>query len=83
MSFLGPVTTLDGKMVRPHDLDLCDHARPGSVSAQITRGDAEALALRDGDTVYVRATRVPPLPSDIVRPGRGGAEEDRSTLTSA
>jgi sulfate transport system ATP-binding protein len=29
--------------------------------AQITRGDAEALALRDGDTVYVRATRIPPI----------------------
>jgi sulfate/thiosulfate transport system ATP-binding protein len=30
-------------------------------TAQITRGDAEALALREGDTVYVRATRVPPV----------------------
>ncbi len=30
-------------------------------TAQITRGDAEALALREGDTVYVRATRVPPI----------------------
>lgn len=29
--------------------------------AQITRGDAEALALKDGDTVYVRATRIPPI----------------------
>lgn len=29
--------------------------------AQITRGDAEALALREGDTVYVRATRTPPV----------------------
>ncbi|MCK0519379.1 sulfate/molybdate ABC transporter ATP-binding protein [Williamsia sp. DF01-3] len=27
--------------------------------AQITRGDAAALGLRDGDDVYVRATRVP------------------------
>ena len=30
--------------------------------AQITRGDVEALGLKEGDTVYVRATRVPPLP---------------------
>ena len=29
--------------------------------AQITRGDAEALGLQDGDTVYVRATRIPPI----------------------
>jgi sulfate transport system ATP-binding protein len=31
-------------------------------TAQITRGDAEALGLKEGDTVYVRATRVPALP---------------------
>ncbi|MEH3129460.1 MAG: TOBE-like domain-containing protein [Mycolicibacterium neoaurum] len=30
-------------------------------TAQITRGDAEALGLRAGDTVYVRATRVPEI----------------------
>lgn len=30
-------------------------------TAQITRGDAEALGLRAGDTVYVRATRVPAI----------------------
>ncbi|MDV3128292.1 TOBE-like domain-containing protein [Mycobacterium sp. 21AC1] len=30
-------------------------------TAQITRGDAEALGLKEGDTVYVRATRVPPI----------------------
>jgi len=34
-------------------------------TAQITRGDAEALALRQGDNVYVRATRVPPVPSEV------------------
>jgi sulfate transport system ATP-binding protein len=37
MSFLGPVTTVDGRMVRPHDLDLCDQPRPGSVPAEVTR----------------------------------------------
>ena len=35
-------------------------------TAQITRGDAEALALRDGDTVYVRATRIPPIADGAV-----------------
>ena len=33
-------------------------------TAQITRGDAEALGLKQGDTVYVRATRVPNLAGD-------------------
>jgi len=49
-------------------------------SAQITRGDAEALNLREGDTVYVRATRVPTLRDDVTVPGSAG---DQSTLTSA
>ncbi|MGV8872260.1 MAG: sulfate/molybdate ABC transporter ATP-binding protein [Rhodococcus sp. (in: high G+C Gram-positive bacteria)] len=30
-------------------------------AAQITRGDNEALGLREGDTVYARATRVPKI----------------------
>ncbi len=100
MSFLGTVSSLNGTLVRPHDIrvgrtpgmvgDVQQHANvnDGVVEAivdrvvylgfevrveltsatsgspfiaQITRGDAEALALRDGDTVYVRATRVPPI----------------------
>src|ERR1700749_2012283 len=101
MSFLGAVSTLNGTLVRPHDIrvgrnpemaiaggdgtaesvgvvratidrvvalgfevrvELTSAATGGPFTAQITRGDAEALALREGDTVYVRATRVPPLP---------------------
>jgi sulfate transport system ATP-binding protein len=41
-------------------------------TAQITRGDAQALALREGDTVYLRATRVPPI-----------ADQDQITLMYA
>jgi sulfate transport system ATP-binding protein len=37
--------------------------------------------LREGDTVYVRATRVPPIPEGTVSPD--DADEDQSTLTSA
>ena len=40
--------------------------------AQITRGDAEALGLKDGDTVYVRATRIPPIAGvEQVAPSEG------------
>lgn len=42
-------------------VELTSAANGAPFTAQITRGDAEALALRDGDTVYVRATRVPVL----------------------
>ncbi|HEX2400647.1 MAG TPA: TOBE-like domain-containing protein [Mycobacterium sp.] len=101
MSFLGAVSSLNGSLVRPHDIrvgrnpDMAIAADDDSVqttgvvratidrivvlgfevrveltsaadhtpfTAQITRGDAEALGLKEGDTVYVRATRVPALP---------------------
>jgi sulfate transport system ATP-binding protein len=100
MSFLGTVSSLNGILVRPHDIrvgrtpEMAIAAGDGTAEstgvtratiervvhlgfevrvelisattgapfvAQITRGDAEALALRDGDTVYVRATRIPPV----------------------
>jgi len=100
MSFLGTVSSLNGILVRPHDIrvgrtpEMAIAAGDGTAEstgviratidrvvylgfevrvelisattgapfvAQITRGDAEALALKDGDTVYVRATRIPPI----------------------
>jgi sulfate/thiosulfate transport system ATP-binding protein len=100
MSFLGAVSSLNGTLVRPHDIrvgrrpdmkiaagddtaqstgvirasidrvvvlgfevrvELTNAATGGPFTAQITRGDAEALGLKEGDTVYVRATRVPAI----------------------
>lgn len=108
MSFLGAVSSLNGALVRPHDIrvgrtpdmavsaatvdgadgvgvlratvdrvvtlgfevrvELTNAATGVPFTAQITRGDAEALALAEGDTVYVRATRIPPL-SDVAAVG--------------
>ncbi len=103
MSFLGAVSSLNGVLVRPHDIrvgrnpdmaiattddsiqatgvtraviervvmlgfevrvELINAATHTPFTAQITRGDAEALGLKEGDTFYVRATRVPELPVD-------------------
>ncbi|HUE35466.1 MAG TPA: TOBE-like domain-containing protein, partial [Mycobacterium sp.] len=66
-------------------VELTSAATGGPFTAQITRGDAEALALREGDTVYVRATRVPPITGDKTAPDRGSgdADEDQTTLTTA
>jgi len=100
MSFLGAVSSLNGILVRPHDIrvgrnpemaiaagdgtaestgvikatidrivylgfevrvELTSAPTGAPFTAQITRGDAEALRLREGDTVFVRATRVPPI----------------------
>src|SRR5271165_450445 len=100
MSFLGAVSSLNGILVRPHDIrvgrnpemaiaagdgtaestgvtratidrivylgfevrvELTSAPTGAPFTAQITRGDAEALGLKEGDTVYVRATRVPPI----------------------
>jgi sulfate/thiosulfate transport system ATP-binding protein len=119
MSFLGAVSSLNGTLVRPHDIrvgrnpemaiaagdgnvqatgvvratidrivmlgfevrvELTSAANGAPFTAQITRGDAEALGLAEGDTVYVRATRVPPIPG-----GTENAKPDQAdeALTSA
>ncbi|HXY63957.1 MAG TPA: TOBE-like domain-containing protein [Mycobacterium sp.] len=121
MSFLGAVSSLNGSLVRPHDIrvgrepdmriaaddgtaestgviraiidrvvmlgfevrvELTNAATGKPFTAQITRGDAEALGLKEGDTVYVRATRVPPIAEEA--PARSvGTDEDQGALTSA
>ena len=121
MSFLGAVSSLNGILVRPHDIrvgrnpemaiaagdgtaestgviratidrivllgfevrvELTSAANSNPFTAQITRGDAEALGLKEGDTVYVRATRVPPISGDAQVPRAETANEDEA-LTSA
>src|SRR6201997_3043348 len=71
-----------GFEVRVELTSAADHT---PFTAQITRGDAEALALREGDTVYVRATRVPPIAGGGkgADGGSGDADEDQTTLTTA
>ncbi|OBK34401.1 hypothetical protein A5659_21960 [Mycobacterium sp. 1165196.3] len=64
-------------------VELTSAATGGFFTAQITRGDAEALALREGDTVYVRATRVPPIALAANASRADEADQDESTLTSA
>jgi sulfate transport system ATP-binding protein len=121
MSFLGAVSSLNGSLVRPHDIrvgrtpemaiatsddsvqatgvlravidrivvlgfevrvELTSAADHTPFTAQITRGDAEALGLKEGDTVYVRATRIPPLPGSTEIPRSDDADENES-LTKA
>ena len=80
MCFLGPVTRLDGRLVRPHDIEVLARAgrgrgaRHGGPAAagrlrgagraggrrqppwvQLTRGEAERLAIDTGATVWLRA----------------------------
>ncbi|MDT4916346.1 MAG: sulfate/thiosulfate transport system ATP-binding protein, partial [Pseudonocardiales bacterium] len=37
MSFLGPVTSLGGKLVRPHDIEIFTSETPGAIPAQVVR----------------------------------------------
>jgi sulfate/thiosulfate transport system ATP-binding protein len=37
MSFLGPVTRLAGRLVRPHDIEVSRHPQPGGVPATVAR----------------------------------------------
>jgi sulfate transport system ATP-binding protein len=78
MGFLGPVTRLNGALVRPHDIEVFTVATPDTTKArvervlslgfevrvdavadgepvwiQLTRGEAEKLAVTVGDDVYL------------------------------
>nr|WP_269329322.1 TOBE-like domain-containing protein [Kineosporia babensis] len=90
MKFLGPVTTLDGRLVRPHDIEVLRAAESDAVGAtvtkltrvgfevraelrtaggrsgevsepwvQLTRSQAEALALEPGREVWLRTSSAP------------------------
>ena len=37
MSFLGPVTRLDGELIRPHDIDVLTSGSPVAVAGEVTR----------------------------------------------
>jgi sulfate transport system ATP-binding protein len=62
MSFLGPVTTLDGQLVRPHDIELSGNPVPSSVPATVTRVVRLGFEVRvelviDQQEAYAQVTR--------------------------
>ncbi|MBO3750203.1 TOBE-like domain-containing protein [Streptosporangiaceae bacterium NEAU-GS5] len=62
MRFLGPVTELDGHLVRPHDLELFSAAEPGTVPATVARITRLGFEVRvelevGGGEVWAQATR--------------------------
>ncbi len=84
MGFLGPITRLAGRLVRPHDIEVSGQPEPGSVpatvcrllrlgfevraefdtddgtvSVQLTRGQADVLELQPGQRVWLRAVGQP------------------------
>ncbi|HEV7754288.1 MAG TPA: TOBE-like domain-containing protein [Mycobacteriales bacterium] len=62
MSFLGPVTRLDGQLVRPHDLELSVDPVPAGVPATVSRVVRLGFEVRvelvvDGQEAYAQVTR--------------------------
>ncbi|MEV6967305.1 sulfate ABC transporter ATP-binding protein [Hamadaea sp. NPDC051192] len=62
MSFLGPVTELDGRLVRPHDIDITAEPADGSTAAVVNRvvhlGFEVRVELTAGDRdVWAQITR--------------------------
>jgi sulfate/thiosulfate transport system ATP-binding protein len=64
MGFVGPVTQLEGEVVRPHDFDLFSEPTDGAVEAQVERivplgfEVRVELVLGDGSPLVVQVTRV-------------------------
>ena len=85
MEFLGPVTRLDGRLVRPHDIDVFEDERPDTVPARVGRLQRVGFEVRaDLDTAgapfWVQLTpgQVESLELSVgssvwVRPARGAA----------
>ncbi len=62
MSFLGPVTRLDGHLVRPHDIEVSATEQPGSRAATVVRVVRLGFEVRietrvDGEDVWAQLTR--------------------------
>jgi sulfate transport system ATP-binding protein len=62
MSFLGPVTTLGGRLVRPHDLELFTSPEADTVQATVSRVTRLGFEVRvdlkfNGDDVWAQVTR--------------------------
>jgi sulfate transport system ATP-binding protein len=62
MRFLGPVTELDGRLVRPHDIELTAEPEPGSTEATVERvvrlGFEVRVEMRLGDQdAWAQVTR--------------------------
>ena len=62
MSFLGPVTTLNRCLIRPHDIELRNHPEPGMVEATVVRVarlgfEVRAELLVAGEEVWAQLTK--------------------------
>ncbi len=62
MSFLGPVTTLGGTLVRPHDLEILTSPHEGTVPARVTRlvrlgFEVRVDAVAGHEQLWVQVTR--------------------------
>ena len=62
MRFLGPVTEVDGRLVRPHDIELTGAAQPGSRPATVVRVvrlgfEVRVEMLLDGRDTWAQVTR--------------------------
>ena len=105
MGFLGPVTQLDGRLVRPHDIEVFGAHVDGATAAevtrlqrigyevraetrtaggspwvQLTRGQADALALTPGSEIWLRAA---PHAAALALPDCEGADLGENGLRGA
>ena len=90
MGFLGPVTRLDGKLIRPHDIEVLRDADSGTVPAKVTRllrvgFEVRAELRTDSSEPWVQLTRGQAEDLELVEDGtvwlRTGRKE--STLASS
>ncbi len=72
MSFLGPVTRLDGRLIRPHDVDVATDEVPGVTAGEVTRMLRVGFEVRLTVRPVTGPAPVPDVPGDaaeVVAPG--------------
>jgi hypothetical protein len=59
MSFLGPVTTPDGQLVRPHDIEVTTQPAPQAIVDRLTSLGFQAGTCPRPDRTWLRRRDVP------------------------
>jgi sulfate/thiosulfate transport system ATP-binding protein len=88
MGFLGPVTRLEGRLIRPHDIEVLRDATSGSVPAKITRllrvgFEVRAELQTDNSEPWVQLTRGQADDLELVQDGTVWLRDTQKASTLA
>ena len=72
MSFLGPVTRLDGQLIRPHDIEVATSEAPDATAGEVTRMLRVGFEVRLAVRPVTGPAPVPDASAEVAAPGQEG-----------